>query len=220
MNKLVIATTNPGKVAEISALLKNLKNLEKPDKPETLENNETAGIELLSLADFPDIPEIIEDGETFMENALKKARETSRFTGFAALADDSGIEVDALGGKPGVLSARFADTNDGRISKMLGLMKDVPGELRTARFKCALAVVKPDGTEWSASDSCEGVITHEPSGSGGFGYDPIFFHPPLGKTFAEIPRAAKNKISHRGKALQTFKNAVLSDGILDYRDAP
>ncbi|MFC1490136.1 RdgB/HAM1 family non-canonical purine NTP pyrophosphatase [Candidatus Latescibacterota bacterium] len=200
MIKLVIATTNPGKVAEISALLEKLEH---------------TGIELLSLADFPDMPEIIEDGATFMENALKKARETADYTGLYALADDSGIMVDALDGAPGVMSARFADTNDGRINKMLDLMKDIPEEKRTARFVCALALVKTDGTEWTASNSCEGLITHEPSGSGGFGYDPIFFHPPLGKTFAEIPRNEKNKISHRGKALQTFKNAIISDGIFE-----
>lgn len=199
MMKLIIATTNPGKVAEISDLLEN------------------TGIELLSLADFPDMPEIIEDGSTFMENALKKARGTSEYTGYSALADDSGIEVDALGGKPGVMSARFADTNEGRIDKMLNLMKDVPDEKRTARFVCALALVKSDGSEWTTSGSCEGIIAHEPSGSGGFGYDPIFFHEPLNKTFAEIPREEKNKISHRGKAFNTFKNAVITEGILEER---
>ncbi|MFC1539602.1 XTP/dITP diphosphatase [Candidatus Latescibacterota bacterium] len=195
--KLVIATSNPGKIAEISDLLEN------------------TGIEFLSLVDFPEMPEIIEDGSTFLENALKKAHAASHFTGYAALADDSGIEVDALGGKPGVMSARFAETSEERIKKMLNLMKDVPDGQRTARFKCALALVKTDGTEWTTYGSCEGVITHKSSGSGGFGYDPIFFYEPLNKTFAEIPREEKNKISHRGKALETFKKAVIREGILE-----
>jgi len=194
--KLVIATTNKGKVAEILALLKD------------------SGIELLSLADFPDIPDIDEDGATFMENALKKARMTSSFTGLAALADDSGLEVDALEGIPGVASARFAPTTEERNDKLLDLMKDVPDERRSARFVCALVLVTDDGHVWKTERHCEGKITRHPAGEGGFGYDPVFFHEPLGKTFAALSRAEKNRISHRGLALEEFRKAVLEDGFL------
>ncbi len=195
MNKLVIATRNPGKVAEISALL------------------DSVDIELLSLSEFSNMPDIVEDGATFIENAMKKARETFLYTGCTALADDSGIVVDALDGQPGVHSARFADTNNARIAKMLCMLADVPDGLRTARFICALAVVMPDGEEWTTEDSCEGIITRQPSGCGGFGYDPIFLYPPLNKTFAQIPCEEKNRISHRGKAFQRFKNAVMTGEI-------
>ena len=194
--KLVIATSNPGKVAEISALLKNSR------------------IELLSLADYPDMHEIAEDGPTFMENALKKARETSAYTGHTALADDSGLEVDALDGKPGVMSARLAPTSEDRINKLLELMKDVTEELCAARFVCVLALVCPDGFEWTTTGCCYGIITKKPYGNSGFGYDPIFYYEPFGKTFAEISLETKNQISHRGIALEAFKNAIINDGIL------
>lgn len=198
--KLVIATSNMAKAAEISTLLEN------------------CGIEILSLADYPDMPDIIEDGSTFMENALKKARDTSTFTGLTALADDSGLEVDALDGQPGVMSARFAPTSEARIKKLLELLKDVPDELRTARFICALALVSPDDFVWTTTSRCEGMITQKPSGDSGFGYDPIFYYEPLGKTFAEIPLETKNQISHRGIALNAFKKAVVVEGILRGKD--
>ncbi len=188
--KLVIATKNKGKVAEINEIIDN------------------SNIEAISLTAFPDMPEISEDGLTFMDNALKKARETARFTGLPALADDSGLEVDALNGRPGVYSARFAPTTEERNAKLLGLLADTPDEKRTARFVCALAVAGPDGTEWTTTGICPGIITREPRGVQGFGYDPVFFYEPLGKTFAEIPRGEKNKISHRGLALIAFRDAV------------
>lgn len=194
--KLVIATTNKGKVAEISAVLKD------------------SGIELLSLVDFPDIPDIDEDGSTFRENALKKARMTALSTGLAALADDSGLEVDALDGRPGVASARFAPTAEERNEKLLDLMKDVPDERRSARFVCALVLVTADGHVWTTERHCEGKITRHPAGNGGFGYDPVFFYEPLGKTFAALSRAGKNLISHRGLALEDFRKAVLEEGLL------
>jgi len=194
--KLVIATLNQGKLAEFEALL------------------EGSGIQLLSLADFPGIPPIEEDGDSFLDNALIKARETCAFTGFAALADDSGLEVDALSGLPGIHSARFAPTTAERNAKLLKLLEDAPDERRIARFVCALALVRPDGFEWTARGICEGMIAREPSGSGGFGYDPLFYYPPLGMTFAEIPLEEKNRISHRGRALQAFKRAVLEEKIL------
>jgi len=194
--KLVIATANPGKITEFEKLL--------------------AGhdISVTSLKDYPDMPEIIEDGATFLENALKKARVTSSFTGIASLAYDSGLEVDALDGGPGVMSARFAPTTEERNSKLLDLLRDVPDHLRTARFVCALALVRPDGFEWSAIGVSDGKIIHEPRGDGGFGYDPLFLYEPLGLTFAEIPLNIKNTISHRGKAMHAFKRAVESEGIL------
>ena len=194
--KLVIATSNRGKLSEVASYLEN------------------TGIELYSLADFPHIPEIIEDGATFLENALIKARAVSIHTGLPALADDSGLEVDALGGQPGVMSARFAPTTEARNTKLLDLIKDVEDEKRTARFVCALALVRPDGFEWTVTGTCEGRITRKPSGTSGFGYDPVFFYEPLGKTFAELPRRAKNDISHRGRALDAFRDAVHKHGIL------
>ena len=194
--KIVIATKNQGKVSEINSII------------------EGTGIEAVSLAAFPDMPEIIEDGLAFMDNALKKARETAAFTGLPALADDSGLEVDALEGRPGVHSARFAPTTEERNAKLLGMLADTPDEKRTARFVCALAIADPAGAEWTTTGACPGRITHEPRGEQGFGYDPVFFYKPLGKTFAEIPRDEKNKISHRGLALAAFKIAV-NDGLLD-----
>ena len=194
--RLVAATKNPGKFAEIEPLLRVLD------------------VELSSLADFPDVPETPEDGGTFLENALIKARAASGFTGFSALADDSGLEVDALGGLPGIRSARFAPTTPERNAKLLGLLVETPDDRRTARFVCAIALARPDGFEWSTIGVCEGLITRAPAGEGGFGYDPLFLYPPLGLTFAEIPSEEKNRISHRGQALAEFIRAVRENGIL------
>ena len=196
MKKIIIATRNKGKIKEFDSLLDGI------------------GIEILSLDDFPDMPDVEEDGSTFIENALKKARETAVFTGIPALADDSGLVVDALDGQPGVKSARFAPTNDERIARLLDLMEKVPEEKRTARFVCALALAKPDTTSWSTECSCEGVITRDQAGKGGFGYDPIFMYEPLGKTFAEIPAEIKNGISHRGKAMAEFRKAIENGEII------
>jgi XTP/dITP diphosphohydrolase len=194
--KLVIATSNRGKFDEFTAFL------------------HSPGLELYSLVDFPEMPEIIEHGASFMENALIKARAVASFTGLASLADDSGLEVDALNGGPGVMSARFGPTAVARNTKLLELMKNVEDVKRTARFVCALAFVRQDGFEWTTTGICEGYITGEPAGHGGFGYDPVFFYEPLGKTFAEIPREVKNRISHRGRALEAFKKAIQNDHIL------
>ncbi len=195
--QLVIATTNHGKLAEVAALLADIP-----------------GLALRSLAEYPDAPEIVEDKETFLGNALLKARVVCTYTGLPALADDSGLSVDALDGEPGVRSARFAPTTPERNGKLLTLMADVPDERRTARFICALALVRPDRFEWTAEGTVEGRIAHEPSGAEGFGYDPIFFYPPLGATFADLARETKNEVSHRGRALAAFREAVLRDGIL------
>ena len=195
--KLVIATYNRGKYVEFSALLQN------------------TGLELYSLADFPEMPEIVENGSSFLENALIKALAVSSFTGLTSLADDSGLEVDALAGKPGVMSARFAPSAEARNMKVLKLMREVNDDSRTARFVCALALVRPEGFEWTTTGNCEGLITRKPAGECGFGYDPIFYYEPLGATFAEIPSEVKNRISHRGCALEVFKKAVAEEGILD-----
>lgn len=196
MKELVIATRNRGKLAEFLALFAG------------------TGIRLLSLSDFPGMPEIEENGATFLENALVKARATRAFTGIQSLADDSGLAVDALAGEPGVRSARFAPTTAERNAKLLELLKDVPDGRRTARFIAALALVRPDGFEWTTEGTVEGIIIHSPSGTEGFGYDPLFLYPPLGLTFAEIPLEEKNAISHRGTALAKFRKAVIEEGIL------
>lgn len=193
IEKLVLATRNRGKVEEIRELLSGL------------------GIEILSLEDFPDVPEVLEDGKTFEENARKKAEVAARCTGLPALADDSGLEVDALNGAPGVRSARFAGddaTYAENNAALLRLMEGVLPEKRTARFRCILALAFPDGTVRTMEGACEGRIAEESKGDHGFGYDPLFFVPELGKTFAQISRTEKGKISHRGRALRRLKQAL------------
>ena len=188
--KIVFATRNEGKKSEIRSLLAPYD------------------VEVAALDDFPDIPDIEEDGITFEDNARIKARTVSELTGLPALADDSGLEVDALDGAPGVHSARFAPTTAERNSKLLDLMKDIPDDQRHARFICSLVFIRPDGFEWKASGVTEGIIAREPVGDEGFGYDPVFFYPPLARTFGEIPQKVKNAISHRGKAMKLFVEAV------------
>ena len=188
--KIVFATRNEGKKSEIRSLLAPYD------------------VEVASLDDYSDIPDIEEDGITFEDNARIKARTVSELTGLPALADDSGLEVDALDGAPGVHSARFAPTTAERNSKLLDLMKDIPDDQRHARFICSLVFIMPDGTEWKASGVTEGIIAREPVGDEGFGYDPIFYYPPLTRTFGEIPQKVKNAISHRGKAMKLFVEAV------------
>jgi len=195
IEKMVLGTRNRGKVAELRELLEGL------------------GIELLSLDHFPNVPEVVEDGETFEANARKKAGVVARCTGLPALADDSGLEVDTLDGAPGVRSARFAGdqaTYTENNEKLLRLMKEVPWEKRTARFRCVLALTFPDGdgTVQTLEDTCEGRITEQSKGENGFGYDPLFFVPELGKTFAQISRSEKGKISHRGRALKQLKQLL------------
>jgi len=188
--RLVVATRNANKVREIAPLLGDL-----------------AG-QLLSLADFPALPEVVEDGATFGANAVKKARAIAALTGLPALADDSGLEVDALGGQPGVRSARYAGAgHDDRANnaRLLAELKDVPPAARTARFRCAMALADtadPEGwTLYVREGLCEGVILDAPRGHNGFGYDPLFFYPPLGRTFAELSVAEKNHLSHRARAI-------------------
>lgn len=186
MTKIVLATQNQGKVRELKRLLEDMP------------------AELLSLTDFPELAEVVEDGLTFAENAIKKAREISSATGLVAMADDSGLEVDFLGGAPGVHSARFAgpqksDADNNR--KLLTMLNNVPQEQRTARFRCVIAVAVPGGEVETAEGTCSGIIGFEPKGSDGFGYDPLFYVPEFDRTFAELGLDIKNKISHRGKAL-------------------
>jgi XTP/dITP diphosphohydrolase len=186
---IVLATRNEGKVEEFRRLASGF--------PVTLK-----GIE------HDRAPTVEEDGETFEENAVKKACETSRATGLPAMADDSGLEVTALGGRPGVRSARFAGdraSDHANNSKLLALMKG-QGD-RRGRFVCVIAVARPDG-EWRIfKGTCEGIILEEPLGDRGFGYDPVFYHPPSGKTFAQMSTEEKNRVSHRGKAMSQLKEA-------------
>lgn len=187
MFKLVLASNNSGKLKELRTLLSPLN------------------IAVTSLADYPGMPETVEDGDTFADNAVKKAKEAAQYTGLIALADDSGLEVDYLNGKPGVLSARFAgEPKDDAANnqKLLTLMQGVPMEKRTARFRCVVAICTPQGETYISEGSCEGYILNELRGTGGFGYDPLFYVAEYKKTFAELDLATKNKISHRGKALK------------------
>lgn len=193
MRRLVLATRNAGKVRELVSLLGPL------------------GVEVASLADYPGLPEIPEEGDTFEANAVFKAREVARLTGETALADDSGLEVDALDGAPGVHSARFAGEpkdDAANNAKLLRLLEGVPPERRTARFRCVVALATPEGEVYTAEGSSEGVILDRPRGENGFGYDPLFYVPALGKTFAELDMEVKNRISHRGKAFARVAGLV------------
>jgi XTP/dITP diphosphohydrolase len=186
---IVLATRNEGKVEEFRRLVSGF--------PVALK-----GIE------HDRAPTVEEDGKTFEENAVKKACETSRAIGLPAVADDSGLEVTVLGGRPGVLSARFAGdgaSDQANNSKLLALMKG-QGD-RRGRFVCVIAVARPDG-EWRLfKGTCEGIILEEPLGDRGFGYDPVFYHPPSDKTFAQMSTDEKNRVSHRGKAMSQLKAA-------------
>ncbi len=191
--KIVVATKNPGKLREFRALL---------DEP---------SLEIKSLADYPDMADIVEDGKTFFENALKKARAVSEFTGETAVADDSGLEVAALGGKPGIHSARFAGEKAGdraNLEKLLEEMKDLPPVRRDAAFRCVLVLCRPDGSFEHFEGTWKGKITMLPRGENGFGYDPVFLVPEYGKTAAELPPDIKNRLSHRAKALAKLKKKL------------
>jgi XTP/dITP diphosphohydrolase len=159
---------------------------------------------ILSLADFPGLTLPPEEGASYAENALGKARAVAASTGCLAMADDSGLEVDALGGGPGVLSARYggeglADAD--RCQALLAALRAVPPERRTARFRSVIALCAPSGREVTAEGAVDGVLLDRPRGHGGFGYDPLFYYPPLGATFAELPSEAKNRVSHRARAV-------------------
>jgi XTP/dITP diphosphohydrolase len=185
--ELVIATRNQGKLREIRRLL------------------EETEIRVLGLDAFPDLPEVEEDGETFADNARKKAVTVAQLTGRLTLADDSGLEVLHLGGAPGVHSARYAGANADDAAnnrKLLTALAGIPRIGRRGAFVCAMALCGPDGDCHYFSGRLEGILAEEPRGDGGFGYDPLFLVPEYGKTLAELPLEIKNRISHRGQALR------------------
>ncbi len=184
---LVLATRNAGKTKEMRRMLEGFP------------------VEIRNLDDFGPIPTVEEDGETFEENAYKKAAFTARALGYPALADDSGLVVGALGGAPGVHSARYAGPDATDRQRCEKLLAEMAGKAdRSAAFECVLSLAVPEGPALTYEARCEGVIAEAPAGENGFGYDPVFYFPPLGKTFAQIPRDEKNKVSHRGKALAEF----------------
>ncbi len=201
-HKILIATTNTGKIAELKAML-------------------DSNVEWLGLTDFPDIGEVVEDGKTFAENARKKATEYAKAANCWAVADDSGLAIDALDGKPGIKSARFSGAmekdrtllDSKNMQKVLTLLKNVPKENRTAKFVCCLCLACPELVEGSSPSEIlievkgemKGKIAAEPIGENGFGYDPIFFIPELNKTAAQLSAEEKNAISHRGQAIRKLK---------------
>ena len=195
MDKIVFATTNAGKTKEIKEILADFD------------------VEVVSMKEMNITADIEENGATFEENSLIKARAVSKLTGLPALADDSGLEVDYLNGEPGIYSARYLgrDTDyDYKNNYIIKKLKDAKDEERSARFVCVISLVLPDGREFVKKGVMEGRIGYEIKGENGFGYDPIFFLPEYGKTSAEISAEEKNKISHRGKALSAMKELIAS----------
>ena len=192
-NEIVFASKNRGKIRELNALLEGMD------------------ITLSSLYDYPDAPDIIEDRNTFLENALKKAIVISGYTGSTVIADDSGLEVDYLEGAPGIHSARYSGagaTDEKNIRKLLEELEGVSVEKRGAAFKCALVLYRTDGTFETFEGKLEGTIATEPAGSEGFGYDPVFIVPEYGKTVAQIDPEIKNRISHRAIAFAKLKKSL------------
>ena len=193
---IVIATTNPGKVREIAAVLGDL------------------GWDFKAQSEWGEMPAVKEDGDTYAANAVKKAAHAAARLGFPALADDSGLEVDALDGDPGLYSARFAgeratDADNRRL--LLERLNGVPTARRSARFRCVIALVSPSGKVRVVEGSVEGRIGEREAGRGGFGYDPIFELPDRGLTFAELPAEEKQRISHRGRALTRVRGILLAE---------
>tara|TARA_Y100000310_G_scaffold87295_1_gene84110 strand:- start:169 stop:759 length:591 start_codon:yes stop_codon:yes gene_type:complete len=192
--KIVLATHNHDKEIELQHSLQGL------------------GVEICSLSEYPDIGEIEETGTTLLENSLLKARTVYDRTGLPAIADDTGLEVDALDGAPGVYSARFAGadaTYEDNVNKLLSVMEDVSDDMRSARFRTVISFVDEIQELWTEG-FIEGRITEDPRGNMGFGYDPVFYVPRLEKTFAELSTADKNKISHRGLALQKLRKILIN----------
>ena len=192
--KIVLATHNHDKEIELRNSLRDL------------------GIEICSLSDYPDIGEIEETGTTLLENSLLKARTVSAKTGHSAIADDTGLEVDALDGAPGIYSARFAGLNatyEDNLNKLLSSMEEVPEGKRSARFRTVISFIDGNQELWTEGH-IDGKITDFPRGNAGFGYDPVFYIPQLEKTFAELSTEEKNKISHRGLALQKLRKILVN----------
>lgn len=188
---IVLATRNTNKVREFKELLKD------------------APVDIKCLADYGPLPDVAEDGETFEENAYKKAYHYARVLGLPCLADDSGLVVEALDGRPGVHSARYAGDNATDLEKCDKLLKEMEGMTnRRARFECVLSLATPGGPALTWEAGCEGEITAQRRGESGFGYDPVFYYPPLGKTFAEATMEEKNRVSHRGRAMAEFAGEI------------
>jgi XTP/dITP diphosphohydrolase len=190
MLEILIATNNLGKVKEIKDILDGCQ------------------IKFLNMKDFPNLPEIEEDGKTYQENAFKKARKILEYTDKICLADDSGLEIDYLKGKPGIYSSRWGNSDEERINKVLKLLEGVPIDKRKARFVCVAVLVFPDGKKYMVKEECKGIIGFQPKGENGFGYDPVFLVPEYNKTFAELGDKIKNKISHRGKAMRRIVEII------------
>ena len=195
MLRLLLATTNKGKAAEYRGLLKGLN------------------FELVTLGQAGISGEAEENSTTFEGNARSKAEFYAALSGLLTLADDSGLEVDALGGEPGVRSSRYAGDNAGdaeRVSFLLNKLRDIPRDKRQARFKCVIAIAQPGRPTQTAEGTCQGFIALEPKGDNGFGYDPVFFLPEYGKTIAELPPEIKNRISHRGRAARNARRLLVN----------
>jgi len=196
---IVLATRNKGKTREIRELLKDFP------------------IDIKNLDDFGPIPEVIEDGETFDDNAYKKASFTAKILGHPAMADDSGLCVEALDGAPGVYSARYAGDNASDEDNVKKMLDDLKGkENRDAAFKCVISIAVPTGAALTYEGECNGVLTKEPAGDNGFGYDPLFFYPDFNKTFAQLSIQEKGQVSHRGKALKEIASEI--DKIIKWID--
>ena len=187
--EIVIASKNKGKIREIRQIYADLS---------------------ISFIEVADLPDVVEDGNTFSQNARKKAVEIARHTGKWALADDSGLEVDALRGAPGIHSARWSGGDDeANNDKLLAELRDVPPPARTARYRAVVVIAAPDGRVVAEADGvCEGLIGFERKGKGGFGYDPLFVIPQTGRTMAELPADDKNALSHRGEALRRLREPL------------
>ncbi|MFC1670965.1 XTP/dITP diphosphatase [Spirochaetota bacterium] len=191
--KLVAATNNKNKFIEIKNKFKDIGELE-----------------LVPLFDLDNIPEIVEDGNTFTDNAVKKAKTISEITGLPALSDDSGLEIDALNGRPGIFSARYAGDDATDHDRNIKILEEMDGiSNRDAKFVCVIAIYFPGGEKHTTRGEFIGEIAHEIKGDSGFGYDPIFYLPQYGKTVGEIPLDEKNIISHRAKALEKAKNILI-----------
>jgi XTP/dITP diphosphohydrolase len=194
--ELLVATTNQGKFAEVESYLKKLP------------------LKIVPLKCLGSWPSVVEDGGSFEANALNKARTLAEYSRLLTLADDSGLEVDALNGAPGIYSSRYCgeEGNDEKNNEtLLNELKAVAEDKRAARFVCVLALWDPRSSKhWTVCESCNGCIALAPKGRKGFGYDPLFFYPPLGRTFGEIDRATKSSVSHRGKALRTLAEILPS----------
>ena len=203
-HRIIFATGNEGKMREVRAILADL------------------GLPVLSMKEAGADPVIVEDGKTFGENAQIKAQAVWNCTGDIVLADDSGLVVDYIGGEPGIYSARYMGEDTSYVIKnqnIIDRLKDAKGKERSARFVCNIAAVLPDGRVLHAEETMEGLIAEKPAGTGGFGYDPILYLPEFGMTSAEITMEEKNKISHRGKALEAIKRVLAAELAKDGRDS-